>query len=81
MSFKRQMTEKDEIILRRAAQEVRDGQTINLGIGLPTMLPPFLPANIDIMLHTENGCLGMGQPIEGGTPDHPVIDAGGLQGP
>ncbi|MBI3440624.1 MAG: acyl CoA:acetate/3-ketoacid CoA transferase subunit beta [Proteobacteria bacterium] len=77
MSFHRQMTGKDEIILRRAAQEVQQGQTINLGIGLPTMLPIFLPATIDVMFHAENGCLGMGKPVDNGTPDYPVIDAGG----
>jgi len=77
MSFKRVMSEKDEVILKRAAREVTDGLMMNLGIGLPTMLPSFLPPDIDVMIHSENGVLGMGTPIEGGTPDDPVIDAGG----
>ena len=77
MSFNRQITEKDEIILKRAAQEVRNGQTVNLGIGLPTLLPVFLPKGADVMFHSENGSLGTGTPVENGTPDDPVIDAGG----
>lgn len=77
MSFKRQMSPIDEIILKRAALEVKRSTVMNLGIGLPTMLPAFLPQGIDVMIHSENGVLGMGTPVEGGTPDDPVIDAGG----
>lgn len=77
MSFKRQMSPIDEIILKRAALEVKPGAVMNLGIGLPTMLPAFLPPDLDVMIHSENGILGMGTSVEGGTPDDPVIDAGG----
>lgn len=77
MSFHRKLSDIDETILKRAAQEVLNGQTVNLGIGMPTMLPVFLPDDKQVLFHAENGFIGMGQPIEGGTPDHHVIDAGG----
>lgn len=77
MSFNRKLSEQDEIILKRSALEVDDGQTVNLGIGLPTLLPVYLPPSVQVMFHSENGFLGMGKPIEGGTPDDNVIDAGG----
>ena len=67
----------EEIILRRAAQEVEDAMLINLGIGLPTQLPAFLPAGLDVYFHSENGFVGMGPPLAGATPDHSVVDAGG----
>ncbi|TAL31979.1 MAG: 3-oxoacid CoA-transferase subunit B [Alphaproteobacteria bacterium] len=77
MSFNRKLSEQDEIILKRAALEVSDGQTVNLGIGLPTLLPVYLPKGVRVMFHSENGFLGMGKPVPGGTPDDNVIDAGG----
>jgi 3-oxoacid CoA-transferase B subunit len=73
----RKLSEQDEIILKRAALEVPDGETVNLGIGLPTLLPVYLPAGVRVMFHSENGFLGMGKPIPGGTPDDNIIDAGG----
>lgn len=67
----------EEIILRRAAHEIEDGMLVNLGIGLPTQLPGFLPAGLDVYFHSENGFVGMGPPLTDGTPDHHVVDAGG----
>lgn len=67
----------EEIILRRAAQEIEDGMLVNLGIGLPTQLPGFLPAGLEVHFHSENGFVGMGSPLADGTPDHHVVDAGG----
>jgi 3-oxoacid CoA-transferase len=48
------------IIARRAAQEVQDGWYLNLGVGLPTLLPEYLPPGVRVWLESENGILGMG---------------------
>jgi acetate CoA/acetoacetate CoA-transferase beta subunit len=48
------------IIAKRVAQELRDGDVVNLGIGLPTMVPDFLPEGVKLILQSENGMLGMG---------------------
>ena len=61
-------------IARRVAQELRDGDIVNLGIGLPTMVANYLPADIHITLQSENGFLGLG-PV---TTAHPaLVNAGG----
>jgi 3-oxoacid CoA-transferase B subunit len=71
------VTPEIETIVRRAARELAPGMTVNLGIGIPTYIPQVLPRDHGILFHSENGFVGMGPPVEGGTPDHPVIDAGG----
>lgn len=63
-----------EIIAARIAKEFKDGDVANLGIGLPTMVPRFLPDNVDIILESENGYLGLG-PL--GEVDPDLVDAGG----
>jgi 3-oxoacid CoA-transferase subunit B len=67
---------KREIIARRIARELQDGFTVNLGIGMPTLCANYIPGNIDVLLHSENGLLGIGPfPIEG-SEDPDLINAG-----
>ena len=61
-------------IARRVAQELRDGDVVNLGIGLPTMVANYLPDDIHITLQSENGFLGLG-PVTTAHPD--LVNAGG----
>ena len=51
-----------EIIAKRVAMELKDGDVVNLGIGLPTAVPDYLPEGVQIFLQSENGLLGMGRP-------------------
>ena len=66
-----------EKIAARAAMEVQPGQVINLGIGIPTLIPDFLPAPDDVFIQSENGILGIGARSRPGTEDRNLIDAGG----
>ena len=66
-----------EVIARRAALELKDGDVVNLGIGLPTMIPDFLPEGVSVILQSENGLVGMGPTPKPGEEDPNLINSGG----
>ncbi|PKM84228.1 MAG: succinyl-CoA--3-ketoacid-CoA transferase [Firmicutes bacterium HGW-Firmicutes-11] len=70
------MADIKEIIARRVAKELKDGDVVNLGIGLPTMVANFLPEDVHIVLQSENGIMGMGPAAEPGKEDVDIINAG-----
>ncbi|RFU65439.1 3-oxoacid CoA-transferase subunit B [Peribacillus glennii] len=64
-------------IAKRAAMEIRDGMLVNLGIGIPSLVPDHLPAGHFIMFHAENGIVGMGKSPDEGEEDAHLCNAGG----
>jgi acetate CoA/acetoacetate CoA-transferase beta subunit len=71
------MADPKVIIARRIAQELNDGDVVNLGIGLPTMVADYLPEGVSLVLETENGMLGLGPAPAKGEEDWTVTNAGG----
>lgn len=66
-----------EVIARRVAQELKDGDVVNLGIGLPTMVANYIPEDMDVIFQSENGFLGLGQAPKAGEEDKDLTNAGG----
>ncbi|MCC8122923.1 MAG: 3-oxoacid CoA-transferase subunit B [Oscillospiraceae bacterium] len=72
--------DKSEIktyIAARVAKELKDGDVVNLGIGLPTLVPQFLPEGVHVILQSENGIIGTAPVTEENKDPHYVVDAGG----
>ena len=65
-----------ELVAQRAAQELRDGEVVNLGVGVPTLVSNFVPRGANIVMHAENGLLGMGPLCASGEEDSDVMNAG-----
>jgi len=65
-----------ELIALRVAKELKDGYYVNLGIGLPTLVSSFIPEDIEIILHSENGILGFGRIANQEEIDPDLINAG-----
>ena len=65
-----------ELIAWRIAQELKDGDVVNLGIGLPTLVANYIPEEIQLMLQSENGLLGMGALATDAQVDPDIINAG-----
>ncbi len=70
-------TANKEVIAKRIARIFKDGDVVNLGIGLPTLVGNYIPAGVTIVLQSENGFLGLGPAPEPGKEDPALVNAGG----
>lgn len=68
--------ELKELIARRVAKELKDGDVVNLGIGLPTMVANHVPKNMTVHFQSENGFLGLGPAPQEGKEDQYIVNAG-----
>ncbi|MCM8711195.1 3-oxoacid CoA-transferase subunit B [Clostridium sp. SYSU_GA19001] len=66
-----------EFIARRIAKELKDGDVVNLGIGLPTMVANYIPEGVNVTLQSENGFVGLGPAPEPGKENKDIVNAGG----
>lgn len=73
MSWRKRTKEE---LAQRVARDIHDGAYVNLGIGMPTLVANHLPADLEIVLHTENGLIGMGPAPAAGEEDYDLINAG-----
>ena len=71
---------RDEMA-QRVARDIPEGAYVNLGIGLPTRIANYLPADKEVFLHSENGLLGMGPKPQPGEEDPELINAGKSMSP
>lgn len=69
--------DKRELIAKRIAKELKDGDVVNLGIGMPTMVANYIPEDVHVMLEAENGIMGVGPNASQGEESLNCIDAGG----
>lgn len=65
-----------EFIVRRISKELKDGDVVNLGIGLPTMIANYIPEEIDVIFQSENGFVGLGSAPTLGNEDKDIVNAG-----
>ena len=68
--------DKKEFIARRVAKELKDGDVVNLGIGLPTMVANHVPEDVNVYFQSENGFIGLGPAPEEGQEDPYIVNAG-----
>ncbi len=65
-------------IAMRAAKEIKNGMIVNLGIGIPSIVPDYLPEDVHVMFHAENGVMGIGPSPQKGKEDENLCNAGGF---